>query len=126
MANDQSMVEQERRLSAHTIEEYESLLDLCKTAETEGRYSPAFSLLWEKVYKMGLVFPFDWPGWEPAKRAANDEAYDYTCHTPLELSMHLTTLFRADRFMEGTLEVALNNKILRKIFEAFIQKTNLN
>lgn len=112
--------EQQQKLASLSLKVLQELVEQCKQAEREGRTSPSFSAFYENVYALELVFPFDWPAWEPASTAAQQKGYDYNIHSPLEISMHLTAIFRADRFCEGTLECALEMGTLGRIMEALL------
>jgi hypothetical protein len=86
-------------------------------------YSKTFSDLHALMYKMELIFGFDWMQWETGKVNIQNSNFDFTQCTLLELSMYLTSIFRADRFFEGTIECNFINGKLDKIFNALINLT---
>lgn len=103
---------QEEHLLAISAEEYQELLELYLKGKKQGVNSDAFSQFHEKLYILGIIFNFDWMNWEEGRHAFNKPDFDYSNLSPTELSKHLTAIFRADRFSDGTIEKALNRGVL--------------
>jgi hypothetical protein len=75
-------------------------------------------------YHLNLVQVFDWPDWSEGKQWLNNPDTDYTSFDRLTLCQLLTTLIRADRFVEGTLFGALydGRRRLIRLLEALQQE----
>ncbi len=66
------------------------------------------------TYEIGIIVNFDWPNWKEGARLIRDPKADYVNLPPIMLVKLLTTLFRADRFIEGILITAFEDgKILQ-------------
>ncbi len=106
----------------HLLRDINSILnDLDNPKITEA---PPFQHLHKELYNLKLVFPFDWMAWNYGVGVLKDLSYDYRQCSMLELSMFITTIFRSDRFNEGTIEAKFADGTLIKLFEALKSKIN--
>jgi hypothetical protein len=64
----------------------------------------------------GIVFPFDWSGWDEGREMA--EWDDFTGVDMLTLRKLLTAIIRNDRFCEGALQEALEDGVIQRIVVA--------
>ena len=83
----------------------------------ESMYAQVYEPLHKSLYNVKLIFAFKWMKWYDGIHILNDLNHDYSASTLLDLSMYLTTIFRADRFNEGTIKENFENGVLDKIFE---------
>lgn len=84
--------------------------------------SESYKNLFENITELKLIFAFDWTSWENGKQNLNTQNYDYTRSSLLELSMYLTTIFRAERFNEGIVEEMFRNRTMDNIFNSIRMK----
>jgi len=83
-----------------------------------------FHKLHKLIYDLKIIFDFKWATWDDGWKDIYNSNYDYSESSLLELSMYLTTIFRADRFSEGTIEENFRNGTLDKIFERMLHLTS--
>jgi hypothetical protein len=127
-AMDNPLKEQEIYLSNLSQKDFAPLFNsfniLKHAGYSEGfRTSKEFRDLFEDIHNLKLVFAFDWTSWDVGKANISNKEFDYKSSSLLELSMYITTIFRADRFNEGTVEQMFRNGIMDKIFEAVKEKS---
>ena len=61
------------------------------------------------TYEMGLIVDFDWPNWKEGACLIRDPKTYYVDLPPIMLIKLLTTIFRANRFIEGMLITAFED-----------------
>lgn len=69
------------------------------------------------TYKMGLIVDFDWTNWKEGACLIRDSKTDYVNFSPVMLVKLLTTIFRADRFIEGMLITAFEDGRILQILQ---------
>jgi hypothetical protein len=73
-------------------------------------YSDVVSGLVQHLYRLGLVVPFNWPGWEGTRR---HRAGHGMAEAPVADAVRLiTAIVRADRFSDGTIAVTIDDGTL--------------
>lgn len=115
--------EQEHYLDTISKEDFHKLGLLFNRLKEQGydedfMFNKTFQELHENLYDMKLIFNFKWMVWHKGWENINDTNFDYSHCSLLELSMYLTSIFRADRFNDGTIEANYRNGTLDKIFNA--------
>ncbi len=121
--NDPVLEKQKIYLDTVSKEDFESLALLYNSVKQQtglkdfksARY---YLELNEKLYEMKLIFNFNWMSWDTGKKNIMDTNFDFSNCSLLDLSMYLTTIFRADRFSDGTIEENFRNGTLDKIFNS--------
>lgn len=104
-------------------ENLQDLIDLFKTIKADSnnenfKNTKEFTGLNERLYNLKLIFNFNWMSWDTGKKNIMDANFDFSNCSLLDLSMYLTTIFRADRFNDGTIEENFRNGTLEKIFNS--------
>lgn len=107
--NDPILKRQEQYLETIATEEWVDLVDLYKEVRKEGMESDSFHAFHQKLYEQKIIFSFKWNKWYEGQKILEDSAADFSKCSLLQLSMYLTTIFRADRFSEGTIQQCLEN-----------------
>jgi hypothetical protein len=79
---------------------------------------PFFQKLHHGLYTHKIVFSFNWMKWHVGGKNLNNQSFDYSNCSLLEISMYLTTIFRGDRFNSGLINEFYKNGTLTKIFNA--------
>ena len=98
---------------------FESYNQLKAKGYVQGfRTSTEFRNLFNIINNLKLIFSFDWTSWGIGKENINNKDFNYKTTSILELSMYITTIFRADRFSDGTVDEMFKNGTMDKIFEA--------
>jgi hypothetical protein len=120
--NDPALDKQAQYLTTLSSKDFEPLIKYYDALKADGYTdlntdNPHFSALHKNLYDLKLVFDFPWMNWKNGKRNISNQNFDYTNASLLELSMYFTTIFRADRFNDGTIEGCFRNVCLDKIFE---------
>lgn len=74
-------------------------------------YSDGVDRTRDCLYALGLIVPFDWPRWDGTTRYRGPTALD---DAPVGDAIRmLTATIRADRFMEGTVAITLDEGTLQ-------------
>ena len=125
-ANDPALKVQEEYLSSLTFDNLEPLFKLYNKLKSVGyKVDSAHSALFEKfhsmLYDIKLVFSFDWMNWKEWSKNLNNNNYDFTQCTLLQLSMYITAIFRGDRFSDGLINSMFKNGVMDKIFVSLNQ-----
>jgi hypothetical protein len=108
------------------LQKFRQLLDtVTNDISSEHNDEPAVYAIQNMVYELKLIFDFNWVAWKKGRKNLNDLDFEYSDCSLLELSMYLTVIFRADRFMEGTVDRYFANGILPKILKA-LDESNSN
>ncbi|HAD33646.1 MAG TPA: hypothetical protein DCF44_03985 [Chitinophagaceae bacterium] len=120
--NDPVFAEQENYLKSipkNQIQNLVILFDKLKLQDDRENImrNEIFNELHAMLYDLKLIFSFNWMAWHEGWKNIFDINYDYSGCSLLKTSMYLTTIFRADRFRDGTLEQNFKNGTLDKIFE---------
>ena len=115
---------QEEHLLSISRKDYKELLLLFQEGKKQGVHSEAFTKFHEKLYVLGIIFSFDWMPWEEGQTAFNSNPYDYAGLPLLELSKHITAIFRADRFNDGTIASAMDKGILDNLIIALVSNAS--
>jgi hypothetical protein len=120
--------EQEKYLKSIPEEDFRALIQMYDRFKEQGyddRFmsSDSFHDLHKTLYDMKLIFDFDYMTWHEGWKNINAETFDYSKSSLLELSMFLTSIFRADRFSDGTIEQNFRNGTLDKIFNSLRSRT---
>ena len=102
--------------------QYLHFISLYRQVKEEGLESQTFNQLFKALYESKVIQPFDYIDWQSARQAWNDPGYDFAQLSLVELFEHLTAIFRADRFEEGTIVCAFNSGLFEKIFQSLEQK----
>ncbi len=129
--NDPVFEKQKIYLDTITKEDRQNLIDLYETVKGQSSKenfmkAETFSSFHEKIYEMKLVFNFNWMSWDTGKKNIMDTNFDFSNCSLLDISMYLTTIFRADRFSDGTIEENFRNGTLEKIFNTLREGADLN
>lgn len=69
----------------------------------------------EYVYKIGLIVDFDWGSWTEGKTILTEKVEDFSHHSPVTLCKLLTTIVRADRFIDGKLVASFQDGTILNI-----------
>lgn len=116
--NDPVFQEQLDRLAAITKEQCEELLVLFNKGKKDVA-SNAFQTFHAKLYKVGLIFNFNWMRWYDGYDILEDPKSNYSQLPLLKVSMLLTSIFRSDRFAPGTIKMYLENGVIEKLANRF-------
>ena len=117
--NDPDMLAQTEYLATLSAKDIEPLMGYYNSLkESDFEQGDSFSAIHQTVYTLKLVFDYAWMDWEEGRKNLSNPDFDFNTTSLLECSMYITCIFRADRFMEGTIEGCLRNGSLRKIFDA--------
>ena len=120
--HDPVFAEQEKYLNSIPKEDFQKLVQLFDTLKRHGcgqefMINDTFKELHQMVYDLKIIFSFDWGSWHKGWKNINDKNFNYSGCSLLEASMYLTAIFRADRFMEATIEQKFSDGTIEKIFE---------
>lgn len=107
--------QQKQNLDSITKNDTEELTSLYHDAFDQQTSLEAFYKFFQKVNDLGLIFSFNWPGWFEGHQHLKKIDIDYHSLSRLQVSMYLTTIFRSDRFDEGTVEHFHRNGVLQKL-----------
>lgn len=123
--------EQEHYLKTIQKEDFQNLVDLFDTLNDQNdkenlMSKENFTEFHKILYKMKLIFNFNWMTWHKGWKNINDNDFDFSNSSLLDLSMYLTAIFRADRFNDVTIEQSFKNGTLDKIFKAVLNRISLN
>ena len=102
--------------------QYQHFINLYRQVKEEGLESQTFNQLFRALYESKVIQPFDYIDWQSARQAWSNPAFSYANLSLVELFEHLTAIFRADRFEEGTIVSAFNSGLFEKIFQSLEQK----
>jgi hypothetical protein len=102
--------------------QYQHFINLYRQVKEEGLESQTFNQLFKALYQSKVIQPFDYMDWQSARQAWSNADYDFSRLSLVELFEHLTAIFRADRFEEGTIVCAFNSGLFEKIFQSMEQK----
>jgi hypothetical protein len=117
--NNPDLTAQAEYLATLTAKDIEPLMGYCNSLkESRFEQGSGFSAILQTVYNLKLVFDYAWMDWEEGRKNLRNPEFDFNAASLLECSMYITCIFRADRFMEGTIEGCIKNGSLGKIFEA--------
>ena len=106
-----------QRLQSLPKTRYQYFIDLYQQVKKDGLESPTFNKLYKELHLSEVIFSFDWIGWQPAKEVWNED-YNFDNLSLLELAQHLSAIFRADYYNEGTVVSAYYRGLFEKIFSA--------
>lgn len=121
-SHDPVFKEQAQYLTSIPKEDFQHLIQLFDASKKHSNgdklmRSETFQELHQKLYDMKLIFDFNWGAWHKGWKNINDNSFDYSNCSLLDISMYLTAIFRADRFSEGTIEQNFKNGTLEKLFK---------
>ena len=106
--------EQTERLANITKEDFSELTILLNEGKKDIS-SKDFQAFHEKLYATGLIFNFNWMRWYDGYDFLDDPKSDYAELPILKVSMLLTSIFRSDRFAEGTVQKYLENGVIDEL-----------
>jgi hypothetical protein len=110
--NDPVLKKQERYLEAIATEDWVDLVELLKGIKQEGMQSDSFHVFHDKLYEQKIIFPFKWHKRYEGQKALNNPNTDFSNCSLFQILMYFPTIFRADRFSEGTIQQCLDNGVL--------------
>ena len=121
--DDPALEKQKLYLNTIAKEDIKDLIDLFKSIYGDNKdenfkYAKEFTGLNKKLYNLKLIFNFNWMSWDTGKKNIMNTDFDFSDCSLLEISMYLTTIFRADRFNDGLLVENFRNGTLEKIFNS--------
>ena len=102
--------------------QYQHFINLYRQVKEEGLESQTFNQLFRALYSSKVIAPFDYIDWESARQAWSNPNFQFDHLSLVELFEHLTAIFRADRYEEGTIVSAFNSGLFEKIFQSMEQK----
>lgn len=103
-------------------EKYQHFIGLYEQVKIDGLESQTFNRLFSDMYQAEVIAPFDYTDWQAARTAWNNPAYRFEELSLHDLQHHLSAIFYADRFEEGTVVSAYNSGLFEKIFQSMQQK----
>ena len=129
----------EEKINALTYQDWKPLLDLIPEIENtktfggwiggeeneEGIHTlpicttiPSVSQFSKIVYDIPIVIRFDWPSWELGEKMAKSKDLDFNKIDLVTKCKLITTIVRADRFVEGVLLNAFESGAILKILKS--------
>lgn len=125
--NDPVFELQQERLSTLTAGDLKKLAALYHQAKEglDGKGfiygNEVFGDFHKLLYELKLIFDFRWMSWHKGWNNINNQDFDYSNCTFLELSMYLTAIFRCDRFSDGTIEANMENGTIGKLMARLME-----
>jgi hypothetical protein len=101
--NDSALKRQEQFFETIATEEWLDLIEQYKLIKEEGIQSDSFEAFHNKLYEQQIIFSFRWQKWQEGQKILQDTNIDFSQCSLLQLSMYITVIFRADRFIEATI-----------------------
>lgn len=118
--------EQEAYLSGIPASDWKRLQNAFEALQLRGGkelvYDDAYNHFHNLLYDLKLVFPFEWMTWKKGIKNLQNTQFEFRNTSLLERSMYLTTIFRSDRFSEGTIDEFFYNGVIQKIMNSLEMK----
>lgn len=102
--------------------QYQHFISLYQQVKEDGLESQTFNKLFRDLYQAEVIAPFNYVDWEPARTAWNNPSFNFNALSLQDLQHHLTAIFCADRYEEGTVVCAYHSGVFEKIFASMAQK----